>query len=136
MSSLVQILRALVYLYAAPNGGFAIFDELGPPWPKHECQGYAPGNSIELKMPSACLPRYDLPVPPSILSSCQEGEHLRGTVVAVTPDTAPSEGDATCEVDIFDGSRLYRKLIVKFLVPIGCCLEETSRELTDTASCY
>lgn len=28
-----------IYLFAARNGGFAIFDHLGPPWPKHECYG-------------------------------------------------------------------------------------------------
>jgi hypothetical protein len=29
-----------IYLYASPTGGFAIFDALGKPWPKHDCPGY------------------------------------------------------------------------------------------------
>src|SRR6266536_3317788 len=28
-----------VYLFASPDGGFVVFDELGPPWPKHRCMG-------------------------------------------------------------------------------------------------
>ena len=27
----------LIFLYSHPNGGFAVFDELGWPWPKHDC---------------------------------------------------------------------------------------------------
>lgn len=28
-----------IYLFASPEGGFAIFDEIGIPWPKHQCWG-------------------------------------------------------------------------------------------------
>jgi hypothetical protein len=28
-----------IYLFATPEGGFAIFDDVGGDWPKHECWG-------------------------------------------------------------------------------------------------
>lgn len=36
-----------IYLYAHLNGGFAIFDELGPPWPKHDCRGFTARQHID-----------------------------------------------------------------------------------------
>ena len=48
--------RAQVFFYQSENGGRVFFDELGPPWPKHECtsrvfpRAVDLGDAVELKL--------------------------------------------------------------------------------------
>src|SRR5262245_23189103 len=42
---------ATVYLFASPDGGFVVFDDLGPPWPKHWCKQLAQCGEIDCSFP-------------------------------------------------------------------------------------
>src|SRR5262249_32677523 len=73
---------ALVYLFASPNGGFAVFDDLGPPWPKHRCRGYVESRTPSCSFPDPRPKQYTLPVPDSaIFCPAHVGRPLSGIVV-------------------------------------------------------
>src|SRR2546423_943586 len=54
---------APVYLFAAPDGGFAIFDDLGPPCPKHCCRQFVESSAVSCSFLESRTTRYTLPVP-------------------------------------------------------------------------
>lgn len=87
-----------IYLYANPNGGFAIFDDGSPPWPKHECRGLSIGTSQftdVLEYP----PASDWPIPAYLTpAEASDGEQVNGTVVETTAAT----------MTIYTGRALYK----------------------------
>jgi len=60
-----------VYFYRAPNGGYALFDELGPPWPLHECWVVRRASSLpsfrEIRPSLKFVPRAETDPPPDSL---------------------------------------------------------------------
>lgn len=47
-----QYCNAPVYFYRSPFGGSVYFDELGPPWPKHDCGGVSRlAKPLQLNIP-------------------------------------------------------------------------------------
>jgi len=60
-----------VDFYRAPNGGCALFDELGPPWPLHECWVVRRASSLpsfrEIRPSLKFVPRAETDPPPDSL---------------------------------------------------------------------
>src|SRR6185312_9680406 len=82
--------KNLIYLFANPNGGFAIFNDVGPPWPKHACFGMRNMPTNDLIPPSAFYSHYDMPVPVAAeYTPYKPNEKLKGSVVRVNPVSAP-----------------------------------------------
>lgn len=50
-----------IYLFASPEGGFAIFDEVGIPWPKHQCWGIR-SNSRDYRGNKVYSDTYRVPI--------------------------------------------------------------------------
>ncbi len=50
-----------IYLFASPEGGFAIFDEIGIPWPKHQCWGVR-SNSRDYRGNKVYSDKYRVPI--------------------------------------------------------------------------
>jgi hypothetical protein len=92
----------LIYLYAHPNGGFAIFDDLGPPWPLHDCWGIE-GTSCRYSVMNPRFTReFRLPVPAVTAErSAQLGEIVVGTIVE-TSELSPNK------ITIYDGASLLK----------------------------
>lgn len=100
---------APVYLFAAPDGGFAVFDHLGPPWPKHWCRQLSQTRTIDCSFPEPGSTRYTLPVPDSAQFRLRpNGSRLSGIVVAVASRDHPRRKDPLWAIDVFDGKSLYR----------------------------
>jgi len=99
-----------IYLLATCHGGFAIFDELGSPWPKHSCSGY-PRPDSPYHWPTGVPLRRGtwIPVPD-------------GTPVVRPADRFVVRGVITADRLVFTGSEL---LIVRVPsdVPTGTWLE-------------
>ena len=88
----------LIYLFANPDGGFAIFDRLGKPWPKHQCGLVRPTTREYSSQGTVFSSRHRLPVPDRIVEGALEvGQSLRGSVVAV------EDG----RIEVFDGIHRY-----------------------------
>lgn len=82
--------NAPIYLFATPEGGFAIFDHLGVPWPKHQCRDlprllpdpvFLLRDTIVYGPVEADVDQYDL---------TEETNFLRGIVLASYPVTLAS----------------------------------------------
>lgn len=104
-----------VYLFADPNGGFAIFDEVGIPWPKHQCIGVRPEVRSYAVRGAAHSSGYRLPVPAGLPAEAPTaGQELVGVVVqtAVAQDS---------NAYVYDGRKLWR-LIIRPAQPLGTLL--------------
>src|SRR5204863_1604562 len=100
---------ARVYLYAAPDGGFAVFDELGIPWPKHHCNGFLSTRPIDCCFTESRFARYRLPVPVSAgFGTRPTGSTANGIVVRSNLKPHPRIKSPLWDVDLFDGKVLYR----------------------------
>ncbi len=86
-----------IWLFANPDGGFAIFDEPGKPWPKHMC-GLIEATTSEYRSEHTFGTRRVLPVPTSSTEGVlSDQQRVQGTVVATQGDRA----------EIFDGKSRY-----------------------------
>jgi len=75
----------LIYLYANPNGGFAIFDSLGIPWPKHDCWGIDQDSRDYTSVGDTYSKSYRLHVPEDAPTTYFTSEGVfTGTVVYCT----------------------------------------------------
>lgn len=111
-----------IYLYANPNGGFAIFEDDRPPWPWHDCRGLFRGTSHFTAILDRSAPvRWPLPVGLAPISP-REGERVRGTVTEVT----------STAVTIFSGRALY-KVQTHYPVPEGARIAGIIREREGSA---
>ena len=111
----------LVYLFASPEGGVTIFDELGPPWPKHECTGLSQNGTVNCTFPESRIPDYKVPVTAfALVHPCQNGDRLLGVIVDITPRHNLQQSDFVWEIAVFDGKRLYQNLLVDRDFPLGC----------------
>lgn len=88
-----------IFLYAAPNGGFAIFDSLGPPWPKHQCIGISQAaRGYGVRDPSFST-QFRIPVPESTRFGVpSNGQTIEGVVA----------GQITEDDVVFDGKNAWR----------------------------
>ena len=93
----------VIYLHATPEGGFVIFDSLGPPWPKHDCGGITPESSDYVDFSPVFSNGYTFPVPESTVTVEAEGPTLSGTVVEVI-SIEPSA--LLAKYKIYDGQEL------------------------------
>ena len=90
----------LICLYANPDGGFAILDSLGKPWPKHNCWGVAQDAGRYSAIDISCSKDYRLPVPNDAQLHDNPGSRrVIGTVVS--EDVSSKSG--TSDVHIYDG---------------------------------
>lgn len=83
-----------IYLYAAPNGGFAIFDHLGPPWPKHQCWGIGPSPTRYVLLDTRAVGRISIPNSAPV-ARWRPGRSIEGIVARATP--------ASKTIDIYTG---------------------------------
>jgi hypothetical protein len=94
-----------IYLFAAPDGGFAVFDEPGRPWPQHDCGGFSQPE-VTFREPRST--RYQLPVPDSLVPCPPKRYHeLSGVVVGLQVRTHPRRIEPIWSIDIYDGKLLY-----------------------------
>lgn len=116
---------APIYLFASSHGGFAVFDELGPPWPKHRCMGITNARSIDCRFAESRIARYELPVPSiALLVRKETGAELRGVVVSSSESDKSQGPKQFYEIDVYDG-RLYRELLVDRQLQLGACISGT-----------
>ncbi len=71
----------LIYLFASPEGGFAIFDSLGIPWPKHECWGIHRDATNYTSLSLVCSPSYRFPIPKHTNLFSRKTGRVKGVVV-------------------------------------------------------
>lgn len=96
---------ALIYLFAAPDGGFVIFDELGPPWPKHKCFS-AEFSDFQLEFPLTPKSKFKLPVPASSEHyRPADGTFVTGIVVAIINQAHPRNPQVVASVDLLQPFR-------------------------------
>lgn len=106
-----------IYLYANPNGGFAIFEDDGPPWPLHDCRGLFRGTSHFTVVRDHPAPaRWPIPAGFAPISPT-DGDRIKGTVVEV----------AVAAITIFTGQALY-KVQTYSAVPEGTRISGIIRE--------
>jgi hypothetical protein len=74
-----------IYLFADPNGGFQMFDDVGWPWPIHHCSRMPrEPQAAYFFPPTRYSPRYCMPVPFDCqFADCKSGQTLSGAVVKV-----------------------------------------------------
>lgn len=97
----------LIYLYANPNGGFAIFDELGPPWPKHCCSGVHQNNQKYSERIQSYKDKYDFLIPSHTAPSTHHtSKEFSGMVVKLWADSHPTASER--KVDIYSGSSILK----------------------------
>lgn len=102
-----------IYLYAHPNGGFAIFDDLGVPWPKHQCAGYDGQSRLEM------LSRFSVKrgtfhfihgeVPVQVLF---DRDRIEGMVLS-----CESMGNGINRIEVFTGSHRAKLMCSEGLLP-------------------
>ncbi len=108
-----------VYLFASPEGGFAVFDELGPPWPKHWCNRFAEARVVDCSFPDPRPKRYTLPVPDSVeFRPPLNGARLSGIIVGIATRVHPRRKEPLWTIDLYDGECLYR-IHVGVQFPLG-----------------
>lgn len=125
-----------IFLFASPDGGFAVFDEVGPPWPKHRCTTRPQPAESHYSPPARSWGGLTLPVP----SDCarrrpSEDRPIRGVVVHVEEEPA----GGLFILDVFDGRgldrvkvrRAYRvgvlvRGVARQVAGVGTILEEVS----------
>ena len=118
---------APAYLFTSPDGGFAVFDELGPPWPKHSCRRYVETGKIDCSYPEPRPQRYTLPVPDTVeFRAPSNGNRLRGIVVGVATRDHPRRTEPLWTIDLYHGEYLYRIQVgVEFPLGAYICGEVT-----------
>lgn len=127
---------AEIYLYAHPNGGFAIFESLGSPWPKHECVGYGRWSTddmlVRFTVRWGALYLKQNSIPSLMLV---DGDRLRGMIVSLK-----RVNDTIYRVEIFTGSRCAKLATTVPLTPGGYIsgrvkFIQHGYHLTDIRSC-
>jgi hypothetical protein len=129
-----------IFLFADPDGGFAVFNQVGKPWPKHSCGGrfHAPSSYYDPETP--CFAQYELPVPSDTsFAPYNPGKVLIGTVVHIAREDIPRAGKLF-RVVLYDGRALFSILstkkfrigvvirgVAQSILGIGCCLAEVER---------
>jgi hypothetical protein len=89
----------LIYLYASPDGGFAIFDSLGKPWPKHVCAGVRVTDRHYQAEGINGLPDHALPIPNHTgHKPVRENQSITGVIARIL------EGGM---VEVYDGVSLF-----------------------------
>lgn len=101
-----------IFLFASPDGSFAIFDSLGIPWPKHECWGVQRDTSNYTSLSLVCSSQYRLPVPKSASVISRKTGTVRGVVVSRKELLKP---DCLVKYSIFDGTNVFEIFSVKNL---------------------
>jgi hypothetical protein len=130
-----------IFLYANPDGGFAMFDDVGPPWPKHRCPGM-PGRPEGYRLATCPLsPRYGMPVPEAIgMAEYRDGSLLKGAVVLIRQATVVRRAEAFFDIALYDGRFLFAIRTLeplsmgafvagwaRFTPGVGTCLEGISK---------
>jgi hypothetical protein len=124
-----------IFLFASPNGGFVIFDDVGRPWPLHDCGANA-SDPMSLKLMSPeNWDAFDLPVPIDVhVGGYDPNRTLKGLIVK-SPEEVLINGRTLRKSVLFDGRLLYRVMteaqirlgdfisgVAKFVPMIGTCL--------------
>jgi hypothetical protein len=114
-----------IYLFASPNGGRAVFNDLGPPWPKHWCEGYELNKVINCILASQTLAGFTFPIPRDTLRKTDPfPTSLSGIVVRSKSRQLQRTEELVWEIDIFDGRILYHISVSEYF-PIGAFITGT-----------
>lgn len=90
-----------IYLFATPEGGFAIFDDVGGDWPKHECWGVHQSTTHYTDLDPTFSRDYTFPVPASVQHRTPApGSQVVGTVLRQDRPSRPGGLSASL---VFDG---------------------------------
>ena len=97
---------ARIYLFATPEGGFAIFDDVGGDWPKHDCWGVHQAATHYTDLDPTFSRDYPFPVPAHAQHRTPTaGSQVVGTVLR---EDRPSRPGGLSESLIFDGTSVLR----------------------------
>lgn len=104
-----------IWLFADANGGFAIFDSRGWPWPKHECWGINPKTPRYSEEAPRFSSRYRFPIPADKEPETPEpGASIDGTLISAVDATNSSAR----VVDIYDGRHIW-EVALRSPIPLG-----------------
>ena len=93
-----------IYLFATPEGGFAIFDDVAGDWPKHDCWGVHQATTRYTDLDPTFSREYPFPVPASIQHRTPTaGSQVVGTVLR---QDQPLRGRGLSESLLFDGTSI------------------------------
>jgi hypothetical protein len=129
-----------IYLFAAPNGGFAIFNDIGVPWPKHRCPGRPDGPDVRF-FPANFCPVYDIPVPQGVgFRGYDAGQRLKGAVARVRRIDVRRRTEAVFDLVLYNGEGLFKTCVMEelptgafvrgiatFVPEVGTCLKQIER---------
>ncbi len=95
-----------IYLFATPEGGFVIFDDVGGDWPKHDCWGVHQSTTRYTDLDPTFSRDYPFPVPARTEHRTPTaGSQVVGTVLRQDP---PSRRGGLPQSLIFDGRSVLR----------------------------
>ncbi len=95
-----------IYLFATPEGGFAIFEDVGGDWPKHDCWGVHQSTNRYSDLDPTFSRDYPFPVPARAEHRTPGvGSQVVGTVLR---QDRPSRPGGLSKSPIFDGSSVLR----------------------------
>jgi hypothetical protein len=100
-----------IYLFASPNGGFAVFDELGIPWPKHSCWDSLRHGDWTVKLENSRHSDFKIPCPSGVIYYpfwLASGSHVSGTIMWVKHVEHPRGIEPLVQMDLLNGRFLHR----------------------------
>jgi hypothetical protein len=89
-----------IYLFATPEGGFVIFDEVGEEWPKHECFGVQQSRLYGGESRSEYALQFHFSGPHKATEAVPRSGKVTGTVIG------QSENGGVWTTRIFDGKQV------------------------------
>jgi hypothetical protein len=117
-----------IYLFATPLGGFAIFDDVGGDWPKHECWGIEQSSVRYSDTAPTFSKTYRFPVPEATpLVTPPAGARLIGTIIAQDPSTTSRLWPSA----LYDGTSIY-KISTEHGSLLGRCVRGTVEHRANT----
>jgi hypothetical protein len=94
-----------IYLFATPEGGFAIFDDVGGDWPKHECWGVNQTSARYTDTAPTFSKTYRFPIPEATpVAIPAAGKRLIGTLVEQASEATSRLWPSV----LYDGRTIYR----------------------------
>ena len=90
-----------IYLFASPNGGFAVFDHLGIPWPKHWCSKCIESKTLSCNFPEFHQSLYALSKSTTSFLSSRIGQRIAGIVLNAIKYPHPRRKDIWT-IDVYE----------------------------------
>lgn len=131
--------EADIFLFASPTGGFAVFDHLGIPWPKHGCWGSQMHRDWTINLEESRHCDFKIPVPSGVIYypyQLSDGSYVSGTIIWVKNVNHPRGIKPLIELDLLDvdGKLVYRfNSLVE--LGVGSCIYAQVASVRDVGIC-